>query len=278
MKLATVRTSSGTRAARIEERGAVMLEATDVGALLRDPDWKAKANERGQLGSLNDLVYAPLIVNPSKIICSGLNYAAHIAESGLLAPTYPILFAKFATALIGAHDDIVLPPTSVSTSVDWEAELAVVVGYPVARNSSPEDAEAAIAGYTVFNDVSVRDWQDRSREWLQGKTFEGLTPIGPVLITSDEFEWSGHRITCAVDGEIVQDSNTAELVFTPPMLVAYISQITTLAPGDVIATGTPGGIGAAMSPQRFLQAGNTVTIEIDGLGKTVNVCRAAPDN
>jgi acylpyruvate hydrolase len=156
--------------------------------------------------------------------------------------------------------------------MDWEAELAVVIGQTV-RHATAEEARAAIAGYAVLNDVTARDWQYRSAQWLQGKTFEGTTPFGPVLVTADEVT-GGLDLVCEVDGEQVQAGTTADLVFDPVALVAYISTVLTLSPGDVIATGTPGGVGHARDPKRYLADGSRLVTRIQGLGECRNVCRA----
>ena len=200
------------------------------------------------------LDYAPLVPHPEKTVCVGLNYRSHILEMGRELPEHPTLFAKYSSALIGARDDILLP--RVSDKVDWEAELAVIIGAP-ARHVSVEEAGAAIAGYSVCNDVSVRDFQNRTLQWLQGKTFESSTPLGPALVTLDEFDdAAGLEITCSVDGEQVQKALTSDLVFGPAALVSYMSDIFTLMPGDVIATGTPAGVGHARMPPRYLRDGS----------------------
>nr|BFE74793.1 hypothetical protein GCM10020092_080940 [Actinoplanes digitatis] len=183
--------------------------------------------------------YAPVVLSPGKVLCVGLNYRNHILEMGRDLPEYPTLFTKFADALIGAGDEILLPPESAA--VDWEAELAIVIGHPV-RRADEEAAIRAIVGFTVLNDVTMRDWQYRTTEWTQGKTFEATTPLGPVLVTPDELP-GGVRpalpLSASVDGEMVQKADTSDLVFDPVALVRYISTIITLRPGDVIATGTP---------------------------------------
>ena len=186
-------------------------------------------------------------------------------------PEYPTLFAKYAPSLVGAHDDIVLP--RVSEKVDWEAELAVVIGRPV-RHAGPDEALAAIAGYAVLNDVSMRDWQNRTKQFLQGKTFEHSTPLGPWLVTPDELPDGGWEISSILDGETVQRSTTDELVFSPVDLVVYLSTILTLNPGDVIATGTPGGVGHARKPPRYLTDGAVLVTTIAGVGECRNTCRA----
>jgi len=208
---------------------------------------------------------------PWKICCGGHNYAAHIAETGREAPAHPTLFAKFPIALIGAADPVELP--AESQAVDWEAELAVVIGRPV-RRASEEEARSAIAGYTIVNDVSMRDWQLRTPQWLAGKTFERSSPLGPELVTLDELpEPDDLMIRCSVDGEVMQESRTSDLLFDPVTLIRFISTICTLVPGDVIATGTPSGIGNARDPKVFLRPGQTMVTEVEGIGRLVNTCR-----
>ena len=277
MKLATIRLDGGHRAARVDGDVATVLDAPDVGALLADPAWRASsAAATGATMTVADLDYAPLVPAPDKIICVGLNYRDHVAEMGREPPDFPTIFAKYRSSLVGAHDDIVLP--SESTSVDWEAELAVVIGTPV-RRADVATATAAIAGYSVLNDVSMRDWQNRTLQFLQGKTWESSTPLGPWLVTPDEpgaTPGADQHIGCVVDEEVVQASNTGELVFDAPTLVAYLSTILTLLPGDVIATGTPGGVGAGRRPPRFLAAGQVVETTISGVGTLRNRCHAEP--
>jgi acylpyruvate hydrolase len=271
VKLTTLRTATGTRAARIDGDEAVELAAPDVGTLLANPNWAAHAKADGPRHSVADL--APLVPRPGKIFCVGLNYRTHILEMGRELPEFPTLFAKFPEALIGPGDPVELAPESAA--VDWEAELAVVIGAPV-RRATVTEAEQAIAGFAVLNDVTMRDWQYRSVQWLQGKTFEATTPLGPWLVTPDELP-GGVRPTldlrCLVDGEVVQEANTGDLVFDPVALVEYISRIVTLQPGDVIATGTPGGVGHARKPPRYLAEGSVLVTEIEGLGSQRNVAR-----
>ena len=264
MKLATIRTAPGTAAVRIDEDSAVELGAPDLAVFLARPDWKAAAEiADGPRHALGSLDYAPLVPRPEKIFCVGLNYRSHILEMGRELPRYPTLFAKFSRALVGAHDPVVLPVGS--TEVDWEAELGVVIGAEV-RHATPEQAAAAIAGYTVVNDVTARDFQYRSAEWLQGKTFERSTPVGPWLVTDARYG----EITCHVDGDIVQKADATDLVFSPADLVAYISQVITLMPGDLIATGTPGGVGHARKPPRYLGEGAELVTRIEGVGELRN--------
>jgi acylpyruvate hydrolase len=271
VRLATIRDGERTAAVRIEGDEAVELGLSDVGEVLARSDWQEwAAGAAGPRRALTGVDYAPLVLRPGKIICVGLNYRNHILEMGRELPEHPTLFAKYRQALIGAMAPIILPV--VSESVDWEAELAVVVGAR-ARHVSADDAQAAIAGYSVLNDVSVRDFQNRTLQWLQGKTFESTTPLGPHLVTVDESPGPEREIACEVNGELMQKSNTAELVFDPAGLVSYISQIVTLEPGDVIATGTPGGVGVARTPPRFLAEGDVVVTRIAGIGECRNVCR-----
>lgn len=205
-------------------------------------------------------------------MCVGLNYRTHILEMGRELPSHPTLFNKYARALVGAYDDVTLPASS--TQMDWEAELGVVIGAEV-RHADTEQARAAIAGYTVLNDVTARDWQYRTTQWDQGKTFEATTPIGPWLVTADDPAVSaqGLSLTCEVDGDTVQKADTGDLVFDPATLVSYLSEIVTLVPGDVIATGTPGGVGHARKPARHLQDGSLLVTRIEGIGETRNTCR-----
>jgi acylpyruvate hydrolase len=271
MKLATIRDRGRTVAVRIEGEEAVEVGAADVGELLRTDEWLAQARSAdGARRPVEDLDYAPVVPNPDKIVCVGLNYRAHILEMGRELPEHPTLFAKYRQALIGANDEIVLP--AVSDQVDWEAELAVIVGAR-ARHVSVEEARDRIAGFSVLNDVSVRDYQNRTLQWLQGKTFEASTPVGPWLVTADEAPGPSREITCEVDGELVQKADTGDLVFDPATLISYISTIITLEPGDIIATGTPGGVGMARTPPRFLAEGATVVTRIAGVGELRNVCR-----
>jgi acylpyruvate hydrolase len=271
VKLATLRTAQGLHVVRVDGNGVdgngyVDLGPGDVGTLLADPDWRTKAADAvGEAQPIDPARLAPVVPRPGKIVCVGLNYRTHIAEMGRDLPTHPTLFAKFAEALIGPYDQLTLPPES--DAVDWEAELAVVVGHRV-RRADRAAAEAAIAGYTVMNDVTLRDWQFRTREWLQGKTWEATTPLGPWLVTPDELAPDA-AISCTVDDEIVQQSTVSDLLFDAVDLVSYVSTVVTLQPGDVIATGTTGGVGHARKPPRYLRAGQTIVTRIDGIGELV---------
>lgn len=275
MKLATLRTSSGTTAVRVDGDRLVEVGAPDVGALLAQPDWVVKAaGADGPIHDAADPDFAPVVIWPGKIVCVGLNYRNHILEMGRELPEYPTLFAKYPEALIGPRDQIMLAPES--DAVDWEAELAIVIGQTV-RRARGASAEQAIAGFAVLNDVTMRDWQYRSPMWDQGKTWEHTTPLGPWLVTPDELP-GGVRpsleLRGLVNGEVVQSANTSDLVFDPVTLVEYISTIVTLRPGDVIASGTPGGVGHARKPPRYLAAGDVLVTEISGLGRAENTATA----
>jgi acylpyruvate hydrolase len=273
MRLATIRLPGRTRAARIESDHAVELAFGDVGQLLREPDWRRQAETgTGPAHELAGLDYAAVVPHPDKIVCVGLNYRNHILEMGRGLPDHPTLFAKYSAALIGAYDDIVLPATS--EAMDWEAELGVVVGRPL-RRAGRDEAAAAIAGFTIVNDITARDWQYRTLQWLQGKTFEATTPAGPWLTTDEDGAGSiSASLSCEVDGDLVQNADTADLVFDPADLLAYISTIITLLPGDLVATGTPGGVGHARKPPRYLADGSMVVTRIGGLGECRNRCVA----
>ncbi len=274
MKLATLRTGGTTRAVGLDGDVLVDLGAPDLGTLLAQGDWAERAAAARQTGATSypaagaDL--APVVPAPSKVICVGLNYRNHIREMGRDLPEHPTLFAKFADCLIGANDDIVRP--GETDRFDWEVELAVVVGAPV-RRARGEEAERAIAGFTVLNDITCRDWQFRTREWLQGKMWDSSTPVGPYLVTPDELP-GGVRpaldVRLSVDGEVMQSDSTGDLLFDPVDLVAYVSTIVRLNPGDIIATGTPGGVGHARRPERYLVGGETVVTEIEGIGRLEN--------
>ena len=273
MRFATIRAGGGTTAARLEGDALVPLAASDVGELLARGN-PAAAAERPGAGPVpaSEASFAPVVTRPSKVLCVGLNYRAHILETGRELPEYPTLFAKFADTLLGAHDDLVLP--AVSERVDWDVELGVVIGRPIHR-ASRDEAAAAIAGYTVTNDVSMRDWQRRTLQWLQGKAFERTTPAGPYLVTGDELgDAADLEIRCEVDGAVMQQSRTSDLLFGPADIAAYASQIITLQPGDLLLTGTPGGVGDARTPPVYLQPGQTLRSVVEGVGECVNQCVA----
>jgi len=208
------------------------------------------------------------IERPRKIVCVGLNYKDHAEEQGVELPTEPLLFAKFTTSLIGPGEAIVIPP--LVKQCDYEAELGVVIGAKV-RNISRENAFEAVAGYVCANDVSARDLQFADKQWTRGKSPDTFCPVGPQLVPAAEVaDPHNLRIRTLVNGEVLQDSSTSNLIFGIDDIIAYITQTSTLEPGDLILTGTPAGVGVFRDPQRLLQPGDTVTIEIEGLGELTN--------
>jgi 2-keto-4-pentenoate hydratase/2-oxohepta-3-ene-1,7-dioic acid hydratase in catechol pathway len=212
------------------------------------------------------------IERPSKIVCVGLNYRDHAEEQGAELPAAPLLFAKWPSALIGPDEAIVLPRTS--TRVDYEAELGVVIGERV-KGVSEENALEAVRGYLCLNDVSARDLQFGDGQWTRGKSPDTFCPIGPALVPRDEVpDPQALRIRCVLNGEVMQDSTTANMIFSVAEVIAYASATSTLEPGDLIATGTPAGVGVFRTPPRLLRDGDEVTVEIEGLGALRNPVRA----
>lgn len=212
------------------------------------------------------------VQKPGKIICVGHNFRKHIQEMGREIPTHPVIFAKFANTIIGPEDDI--PYYPISDQLDYEMEFAFVIGKQ-ARNVSEEDALDYVAGYTIANDVTYRDIQRRTLQWLQGKTVDGSLPLGPHLVTADEIgDPAGLEMVLKVNGEVRQSTNTDDFVFNVPKLVSFLSGLLTLEPGDLVLTGTPGGVGFAMNPPQFLKDGDVVTIEIEKIGVLENKVKA----
>ncbi|WP_337017582.1 fumarylacetoacetate hydrolase family protein [Oceanobacillus massiliensis] len=212
------------------------------------------------------------VPSPSKIICVGKNYADHVAEMQSEIPKYPVLFAKFTNALIGPEDAIEKSPST--EKLDYEAELVIVIGKQASKVKK-ENAGDYIAGYTIGNDTSARDLQKRTPQWLQGKSLDRSTPIGPCVVTGDELgDASSLAIKSYVNGEERQSSTTSNLIFDIPFLMEFISDLITLNPGDIIMTGTPDGVGFAMDPPQFLKDGDRVTIEIERIGRMENTVRS----
>lgn len=226
-----------------------------------------KANPGAALELSDVSLYAP-VPRPGKIICIGLNYRDHAAESKLPIPDYPTVFSKYANAALGPGAPIIIP--QVTDKVDYEGELAFVIGKQ-GRYIPEAAAMDHVAGYLAFNDVSARDFQRRTSQWTIGKTFDTFAPMGPALVTADEIP-DPHNldIRVTIGEEVLQSSNTRHLIFSIPTLVNYLSQAMTLDPGDVIATGTPSGVGFARRPPRFLRPGDVVRIEIEGIGSLEN--------
>jgi acylpyruvate hydrolase len=218
--------------------------------------------------AVEEVELLPVVPRPEKIFCLGLNYRGHAEETGHELPSYPVLFGKFADSLIGPFAKIVKPPES--SAVDFEAELVVVIGRK-ARRLRVEEALDAVAGYTIANDVSMRDFQRRSHQWLQGKTWPETTPIGPHLVSGDEIDDARCLdIRLTLNGEEMQSSNTERMIFDVATAVSTISEFTPLNPGDLILMGTPEGIGARRDPPVFLEAGDVVGVEIEGVGAIEN--------
>lgn len=218
--------------------------------------------------ALESVKLAAPIPRPGKILCIGLNYRDHAAESGMALPEFPTVFTKYNNTVIGTGEPIVIP--SITTKPDWEVELGVVIGKR-AKNVSESDALNYVAGYVPYHDVSARDYQTRTSQWTMGKTFDTFGPMGPALTTADEIaDPHNLNVQLSIDGKIMQKSNTSNLYFTINQLIADITAVMTLEPGDLIATGTPGGVGQSRNPPRFLQDGEVVRIEIEKLGVLEN--------
>jgi acylpyruvate hydrolase len=208
------------------------------------------------------------IQRPGKVVCVGLNYRSHLAEIGEPVPEYPILFHKAATSLIGHRQSIVLPRTS--RQVDYEGELALVIGRR-GKYISEEDALSYVAGYTCANDISAHDLEFRTSQWTSGKMLDTFCPLGPVLVTRDKLRDPGNlRLRTTLNGQTMQQACTSDMVFSVPFLIRYISSLATLEPGDLLLTGTPAGIGCNRKPQVFLQPGDEISVQIDGIGTLTN--------
>ena len=221
----------------------------------------------------NNIRIGPPISRPSKIVCVGLNYAKHAAESGMNIPDEPVLFFKSSSAITGPYDPIIIPKNSSKT--DWEVELAIVIGKR-ASYISKEDALNYIAGYVLHNDVSEREFQiERSGQWVKGKSCDSFAPIGPFIATADEIENPNNlNLWLKVNGEEMQNSNTSDFIFNIEEVVSYISQFMTLIPGDIISTGTPFGVGLGLNPPKYLKEGDVVELGIEGLGISKQTCIA----
>ena len=281
MRWVTVATEKGPRACGVYQGKYVDVNAADSslpscvkGILGSGAEGQKKAWDAVTKGTVSydpaKVKLLPPVPNPQKVICIGLNYRDHAIESGVPIPEEPVIFAKFPSSLVANGDDIVLP--SVSTQVDYEAELVVVIGKG-GRHIPREQAMEAVGGYMVGHDVSARDWQlnKPGKQWISGKTFDTFAPTGPELVGTDEVaDPHALGIRLRLNGETLQDSSTAQLIFRIDELIAYLSQVVTLVPGDLIFTGTPPGVGMARKPPIFLKPGDVVEVEIDGLGLLKN--------
>jgi 2-keto-4-pentenoate hydratase/2-oxohepta-3-ene-1,7-dioic acid hydratase in catechol pathway len=280
MRLVSYQSGRGPRVAGVRDGGWVDLNQADGRVpscikqlLAQGPDGLARAQAALQAGAVmspNGVKLLPPVPRPEKVICVGLNYADHAKESGMQPPNDPVMFNKFPTAVAADGDPIVLP--RVATQVDYEAELVVVIGVG-GRHIAPERAREHIAGYCAGNDVSARDWQlhKPGGQWLLGKSFDTFAPFGPALVTADEVgEVNDLRIQLRLNGRVMQDSSSRQFIFPVEKLVAYVSDVCTLVPGDVIFTGTPPGVGFARKPPVFLKPGDVVEVEIERLGTLRN--------
>jgi 2-keto-4-pentenoate hydratase/2-oxohepta-3-ene-1,7-dioic acid hydratase in catechol pathway len=276
MKLVAYRSESGLRAAAARDGGYVDLNRADSGVpacikqlLAQGPEGLERARaamESGEPMPADGVRLAAPIPSPEKVICVGVNYADHARESGMEPPDEPVIFCKFPTTVRAHGDPIVLP--RLSRQVDYEAELVVVIGVG-GRHIAKGRAREHVAAYCCGNDVSARDWQHHKpgRQWLLGKSFDSFAPFGPALTTADEIDDPGRlAIRLRLNGQVMQDSNTDQLIFPVDELVAYVSGVCTLSPGDVIFTGTPPGVGAARTPPVWLKPGDVVEVDIERLG------------
>jgi 2-keto-4-pentenoate hydratase/2-oxohepta-3-ene-1,7-dioic acid hydratase in catechol pathway len=240
-------------------------------ALAADDKTVAQWMKQGRVVALEDARLTAPVPRPGKLICIGLNYKDHALEQGVPVPESPIVFSKFTTAIIGPEDQVVVPPAC--TQPDYEAELAVVIGR-TAKNVSREKAYEHVFGYCAFNDISGRDFQFADKQWQRGKSCDTFAPMGPFVATREEIkDPHGLAIKLRLNGEVMQSSRTDQLVFNVPQLIEFLSASITLEPGDIIATGTPPGVGFARKPPVYLKSGDRMEVEIDGLGVLVNNVR-----
>ena len=277
MRLVTFSAGGPSKPGVVANQRVIEVPYPDMVAFLEDGD-RARQSAEKLLGGPPAAAAHPIsavrlhapLPRPPKFICIGLNYRDHAIESGLPIPDTPTVFAKYSNAVIGPGDPIQIP--KVSKEVDYEAELAFVIG----RRSKHVPAgqwKNAVFGYTIVNDVSARDFQRATTQWVIGKTFDTFGPMGPELVSADEIpDPHNLRIRCEVNGKVLQDSSTSQLIFRIPELVAYLSQVMTLEPGDIVTTGTPPGVGFARKPPVFLQPGDDVVVKVEGLGELRNPC------
>jgi 2-keto-4-pentenoate hydratase/2-oxohepta-3-ene-1,7-dioic acid hydratase in catechol pathway len=277
MKLASIRAGETCRAAVVIDDQVIDLAAADpslpseMTALLSVPGYQEKVQAVVDSGAervpVDPKSLAAPVPNPGKFFGIGLNYADHVAESGLPTPEYPVVFAKMSSCVAGPYEDVQRPV--VSDAFDYEAELGLVIG-KTCKHVKREDAPGVIAGYVVVNDLTIRDYQRKTPQWTLGKSFDTHGPFGPYLVTGDELDPHTLDLKATVNGEVRQHSNTKNLIFDCYELVETLTEIVTLEPGDVIATGTCGGVGLAFDPPRFLVPGDVVRIEIEGIGAIEN--------
>jgi 2-keto-4-pentenoate hydratase/2-oxohepta-3-ene-1,7-dioic acid hydratase in catechol pathway len=265
VKIVSYSTGDGTRAGavvddRVVEIGRSVRELLAAGRL----EEAASGADPGSGRALGDVELVAPVPGPDKIVCLGLNYGAHAAEAGLEPPESPTIFAKFRNALVGSRATVELP--SASEKVDYEAEVAFVIGRR-AKEVSEADALDRVAGYMLLNDLSARDLQFATPQWMSGKVFDGSAPCGPYLVTADEVEHDAIEFSLTLNGEEMQAARTDDLVFSVPQIVAHLSSLMTLEPGDVISTGTPSGVGSTREPRVWLKPGDEIVIASPQLGE-----------
>jgi 2-keto-4-pentenoate hydratase/2-oxohepta-3-ene-1,7-dioic acid hydratase in catechol pathway len=275
MRLVGYRAENETRVSALADAGRAV-DLTGVEEFYADPvTWLKEARRRPASLVVADLDLVPPVRPSARILCVGLNYRAHAAEGGFDLPEHPAVFGRWTPSLTVSGTPVPVPADE--PGLDWEGELAVVIGAAL-READEETARRAILGYAVFNDLSARVAQRQSSQWTVGKNADRSGPLGPV-VTADEVPDidAGRRLVTRVNGEVMQDTSTADMIFAPARVAAYLSRTFTLLPGDVIATGTPSGVGHARRPPRFMGPGDVVSVEIDGLGSVTNpiVARSA---
>lgn len=249
---------------RVHDLGAISGAPADLKSALAAGALSGLADRDAPLHARSDLTLLPVIPNPAKIFCVGHNYETHRQETNRAKVEHPSIFTRFADTLAGANDPIILP--RASTMLDYEAELAVVIGKG-GRAISEAEAMDHVGGFACFNDASVRDWQWHTSQFTPGKNFPGTAPFGPELVTPDEIaELSAMTVRSRLNGQVMQEATVADMIFSIPAIIAYLSAFTPLAPGDVIATGTPGGVGAKRQPPVWMKEGDTIEVEIGGVG------------
>lgn len=277
MRLATIRTERGPR---LHVRaGTGYLDVADglaepscdslLGYLRAGAALAARVRElaTGQGRAVSDAEFAPAVPEPRRVLCVGLNYREHAVEGGREVPTWPEAFVRGAPSVLGPYDDLVKP--ALSQNYDYEGELGIVIGRG-GRYVAAEQAMAAIAGFVVLNDASAREWQRKSSQWTGGKNFDASMPIGPEVVTPDEVSVTDLALTTVLNGKLMQSARTSQMIVDVPRCVEFFSSFTTLQPGDVIATGTPGGVGFARTPPVWLQAGDVIEVTIEGIGSIRN--------
>lgn len=235
-------------------------------------DKAAEALRSGAVINMDKVALLPPLAAPGKIICVGLNYVDHSLESGFTPPSYPTIFSRFNSCLIGAGAPIIRP--KVSTQLDYEGEMAAVIGSG-GRHIAEADALTHVIGYSIFNDASIRDYQMKAPQWTVGKNFDGTGAFGPYLVTADELPAGGKglHIQTRLNGKVVQDATTSDMIFSVARLIAVLSEVMTLSPGDIIVSGTPAGVGMARKPPLYMKHGDVCEIEIEGIGVLRNTVK-----